>query len=66
MIEVLTATEATERLRAVGLKISPETLRDGIQQGVFTFGSCIMNGDKVKWCYVYSNLMDNWIKEREK
>jgi hypothetical protein len=66
MIEVLTAAEATERLRAVGLKISPETLRDGIQQGVFPFGGCIMNGDKVKWCYIYVNLMENWIKEREK
>lgn len=33
MIEALTAAEATERLRAEGLKISPETVRHGIQQG---------------------------------
>lgn len=66
MIEALTAAEATERLRAAGLRISPETLRDGIQQGVFPFGGCVMNGDKVKWCYIYSNLMEDWIQEREK
>mgnify|MGYP001859996164 CR=1 FL=1 len=66
MIEALTAQEATERLRAAGLRISPETLRDGILQGVFPFGNCVTNGDKVKWCYIYSNLMEAWIKEREK
>lgn len=66
MIEVLTAAEATERLRAAGLRISPETLRAGIQQGVFPFGDCVMEGGKVKWCCAYSNLMESWIKEREK
>lgn len=35
MIEALTAAEATERLRAEGLRISPDTIRDGIQQGYF-------------------------------
>ena len=30
MIEALTAAEATERLRAAGLRIFPETLRAGI------------------------------------
>ena len=65
MINALTAQEATERLRAAGLRISPETLRDGIQQGVFPFGSCVMKEGKVKWCYVFSNLMEAWIRERE-
>lgn len=66
MIEALTAQEATERLRAAGLRISPETLRDGILQGVFPFGNCVTNGNKIKWCYIYGNLMETWIKEREK
>lgn len=66
MIEALTAAEATECLRAAGLRISPETLRDGILQGVFPFGSCITNGDKIKWCYIYGTQLETWIKEREK
>ena len=66
MIEALTAAEATERLRAAGLRISPETLRSGIQQGVFPFGSCVTDEGKVKWCYIYGNQMEAWIKEREK
>lgn len=48
MIETLNAVEATEILRNVGLRISPETVRDGIQQGVFPFGDCVMSGGKVK------------------
>ena len=66
MIEALTAVEATERLRAAGLRISAETLRSGIQQGVFNFGDCVTDNGKVKWCYIYSNLMEDWIREREK
>ena len=65
MIEVLTAAEATERLRAEGLRISPETLRDGIRQGTFPFGGCVMDGDRVKWCYIYTVQMEKWIRERE-
>ena len=65
MIEALTAQEATERLRAAGLRISAETVRDGIQQGVFPFGDCVMSGDKLKWCYIYANKLEAWIKERE-
>lgn len=64
MIEALTAAEATERLRAEGLRISPETLRSGIQQGVFPFGDCVMDGDKVKWCYIYRTRLDAWIAEK--
>lgn len=65
MIETLNAVEATEILRNVGLRISPETVRDGIQQGVFPFGDCVMSGGKVKWCYIYRNQLDRWIAEKE-
>ena len=65
MIKTLTAAEATERLRAAGLRISPETLRAGIQQGVFPFGNCVTGGDKIKWCYIYAKQMEDWIRERE-
>ena len=66
MIEALTAAEATERLRAEGLKISPETVRHGIQQGVFPFGDCVTEDGKVKWCYIYGSKLDAWIRDRQK
>ena len=65
MIEALTAAEATERLRAAGLRISPETLRSGILQGVFPFGSCVTDGEKIKWCYIYEKQLDAWIHAHE-
>ena len=40
-VKVLTIEEATEILRAAGLSISPDTLRRGIKQGVYLFGTCI-------------------------
>ena len=60
MIEALTAAEATEVLRNAGLRITPETIRDGIQKKVFPFGDCVMaeDGKKVKWCYIYKALLD--------
>lgn len=67
MIEALTAEETANRLRAAGLRISPETVRDGIQQGVFPFGDCVMNGDnRPRWCYIYANQLEKWIAERGK
>ena len=37
-IPTLTAEQAAERLRAEGVKISADTIRQGIQQGAFPFG----------------------------
>lgn len=67
MIDAMTAAEATEYLRALGLKISAETIREGIQQKVFPFGDCVITTDgKVKWCYIYRAKLDEWISERTK
>lgn len=66
MINAMTAAEATEYLRSLGLKISAETIREGIQQKVFPFGDCITTDGKVKWCYIYKAKLDEWIAERTK
>lgn len=66
MIETLTAAEATERLRAEGVRISRDTLISGIQQGVFPFGDCVDRGvDKAPWVYIYQRQMEEWIAARE-
>lgn len=62
-VKVLTIEEATEILRAAGLSISPDTLRRGIKQGVYLFGTCI-EGAKRPIFHVYEKLMEEWMKKR--
>ena len=63
MKDILTVEEATEKLRALGMRISPTTLRSGMEQGRFPFGDFI-NTDKSCVCYVYTRLLEQWILER--
>ena len=63
-IKALTTAEASERLRAAGLRMSPETLRDGIQQGVFPFGDVIRSKNDNPRCYVYERKLMEWAEER--
>ena len=66
MIEILTAAEATERLRAAGLRISRETLISGIQQKIFPFGDTVeREGGKAPWCYIYTKKLEEWIADKE-
>ena len=65
MIKTLTVREATERLRALGMKITVDTMYSGLQQGVFPFGQHIetKNGNPVY--LVYEKLFKQWIEERD-
>ena len=62
MIEVLNIEAANVVLRNHGVRISPETLRSGIEQKVFPFGDCIRtkNGNPV--FLVYQKQLDDWIE----
>lgn len=62
-IETMTVEEATQKLRALGLKISTTTLREGIAQGQFPFGSYIKT-DKSCVCYVWTRPFEKWVEER--
>lgn len=64
MIETLTAAEATERLRAEGMRMSRDTLMDGIRQGRFQFGDYVeRSGDKAPWCYIYKALLTGGLQK---
>ena len=63
MIPTLSVAEATEKLRALGVKISPDTLRLGLQQGVYPFGVHIKS-ERAPVYQVYAKLLDAWIAER--
>lgn len=61
-IATITAVEASERLRAAGMRITQETLRAGILSGVFPFGIAIKT-EKSMVCWGFPHKLDAWIKE---
>ena len=62
-IETMNVQEATDWLRAHGMSTSPETLRFGIQQGVFPFGIHIdRNGNPTY--FVFRTQLERWAEER--
>lgn len=66
IIETITPQEAAERLRATGMHIGVETLRQGLQQGVFPFGSYIQSVTGGPVYFVYKRLLDEWVDARKK
>ena len=64
VIETITPAEATEQLRALGLKISTEVLRDGIDQGKFPFGVSIKSRHGGTVYHIYKRQFDAWVSER--
>ena len=64
MIETMTPQEATVVLRNCGMRISPETLRDGLKDRRFSFGTYIPKESGSCVCFVYKKLLNDWIKER--
>lgn len=65
-IETMNAAEATEWLRARGMRISPQMLVRGIRGGAFPFGSVIppeKDGEAPR-TYVYTVLLEEWAAER--
>ena len=49
--------------RASGRSISPDTLRGGIEQGVYPFGLCIKTDGSAVY-QIFKRLLDEWIAER--
>lgn len=65
MIVTLSTRQAIERLRAAGLSITDETLRNGLEQRVFPFGNVVRSSAGNPVVYIYGKLLDEWIRERE-
>ena len=64
MIKTMTLQECMEHLRVHGLSISQDTLANGIEQGVYPFGLCVIGGQR-RVFHIFPNLLDKWIAERE-
>lgn len=61
----LTLAEAVEKLHAAGMKISKESLGEGIKQGVFEFGVAYKGQRGGTVFQIYNGLLDKWIAERD-
>lgn len=63
-LKILTAVEAVEILRGMGMHISPETLRAGIEQNRFNFGDVIRSKNDNPRCYIYEKKLMEWAKDK--
>ena len=63
IILTMTPQGAAEYLRESGMSISPDTLRRGIEQGVYPFGLCIKTDGSAVY-QIFKRLLDEWIAER--
>ena len=64
MIETLTPREAADYLRSIGMGTSAETIRKGIEQGVFPFGDAVKTGEGYTY-YIYRGRLERWIRDVE-
>lgn len=62
-IPTITPEEACQRLRAMGVQISPSVIRDGLRQGVFPFGNAVKSEKGCRFL-IWEVLFDAWLKER--
>lgn len=58
-IETMSVQQTVETLRELGVKTSAETLRRGIEQGVYPFGVCISGGTQPVY-QIFRRLFDEW------
>lgn len=61
-IPTMTADEAVEAMRALGLQVGKEKLYTGVEQGVYPFADCVSL--KARSITIYTKLFDQWVMER--
>ena len=59
----ISVREAVKRLHEIGMQTTEMKLKAGIQQGVYPFGVCIMNGETRSF-ELYRKQLEAWIAER--
>lgn len=57
----LTPEQAASKLRRAGVKISAQTIRDGIEQGVFPFGIAVIQGKRN--IFISAKKLSEWCAE---
>ena len=65
MITQISAAEAVGLMRKRGLRINPETLREGMMDRRYPFGECFKTSNGSVRCLVYKSLLLQWLDERE-
>lgn len=63
MIETMNAAETANYLREQGMRISPEMVRNGIEQGILPFGICIKSDKDNSRCFVFASRLRAWVDE---
>lgn len=63
MVKTMTIEEAAKYLRENGVKISKDTLSEGIQTEKLPFGLCVDTG-RSRVFMIFKRLVDKWLEER--
>ena len=58
----LTPEEVSQRLRAIGVKTTPQKIREGIRQGKYPFGIVILNDTATT--EIYTKDFEKWMREK--
>lgn len=64
-LETLTLAAVTKRMQEKGMHISPATVADGIEQGIYSFGSLIKReGKRNRKFIIYEADFNRWVAEK--
>lgn len=63
VIETMTPEQTAQRLRELGMKVSPDKIRNGLKQGVYPFGDFVDMGKSPAFT-IYTKLFNSWVAER--
>ena len=61
----LTLAAVTKRMQAKGMHVSPSTVADGIEQGVYPFGSVIKREGKHRKFIIYEADFEKWSESKD-
>ena len=65
-LETLTLAAVTKRMQAKGMRVSPATVADGIEQGIYPFGSMIKReGKHNRRFIIYEADFEKWSESND-
>ena len=64
MIGTMTAAQAAQVMREMGIRVSPQTIREGLEQGKYPFGECIEKKSGRNVYHIYTRLFEEWLEGR--
>lgn len=67
MVETLTVNELCDVMRLRGMKVSPDAIAQGIEDGCFPFAFCIKckSDNSKRTFFIFRKQLEQWMDERD-